>query len=104
MLDETQIYSAEVVKFVRVNFQKTIKPEVELLIISESSVKTDNLTLLFGVNVPENYIVLDMQTEQRLFMVTQVDDDAFDIMAKNERIFLKLLESKKEFSIGGIKQ
>jgi glycyl-tRNA synthetase beta subunit len=59
---------------------------------------------MLGLNVPENYIVLDMQTEQRLFMVTQVDDDAFDIMAKNERIFLKLLESKKEFSIGGIKQ
>jgi hypothetical protein len=60
--------------------------------------------LLLGVNVPENYIVLDMQTEQRLFMVTQADDDAYNIMAKNEHIFLKLVESKKEFLIGGIKQ
>lgn len=56
------------------------------------------------MNVPENYIVLDMQTEQRLFMVTQADDDAYNLMAKNEHIFLKLVESKKEFLIGGIKQ
>jgi hypothetical protein len=44
--------------------------------------------------MPENYIVLDMESEQRLFMVTQANDDVYNIMAKNERIFLKLVESK----------
>jgi len=59
---------------------------------------------MLGLNVPENYIVLDMETGQRLFMVTQANDDVFNIMSKNERIFLKLVESKREFLIGGIKQ
>jgi glycyl-tRNA synthetase beta subunit len=58
---------------------------------------------MLGLNVPENYIVLDMETGQRLFMVT-ANDDVFNIMSKNERIFLKLVESKREFLIGGIKQ
>lgn len=44
-------------------------------------------------------MVLDTRTEQRFFMILQKKYPIDLLTVKNERIFLKMKESKREFSI-----